>query len=391
MALEWRPLENKWLSSSENWHISKPEDPKASYLELKSRRLVDFRSPTAEGVYLWLKPLETAPNINIYYNIETKETEICLPRMNLDFILRRTGLESKQFRGMIIDEHQFLGCFFGLKNKLILKSLSGASKIVIVPHGNVSFSKVDHHVRVTINPGTSDKVPYHHFVIDKGLGRLVDNGNLKSRLFKLYLHAVTSHCLPDPLTSRSGTEEALHGLRLGSTRSFLALDEDNLEQLSLFTKLTPARYFYPKGSKFMQTVNWEPLSALSHHEDFLTEVRLLVSQAASLRVFQSTSDMKYKLDQRGSPELRERAAVRNAFYRVHPFGAERSTPTLDVMYAEARDAVATSSIELESCYISTMVEKWTCRLDPIKNLFQQLPVVGLCIQWTPTRLPIRIG
>ena len=238
MVIEWRPLESKWFPSSENWRISTPEDP-ASSLVLKSRRLVDPGSTTAEAIYRWLKPLESSPNINIYYNSETGETEVRLPRMNLDFILRKTGLESKQFRGMVVDTSQHLGTLYGLLHKLILKDTQGPSRVAIIPDGTVSYRRVDHHVQVSISTGLEDKVPYHQFVIDKDLGRLIDNGNLRSRLFKLYIHALTSYCLPDPLTSRTGTEEALHGLRLASTRSFVSLSLEHVEQLKLFAKLTP--------------------------------------------------------------------------------------------------------------------------------------------------------
>ncbi|KAF8859302.1 hypothetical protein BDZ45DRAFT_689400 [Acephala macrosclerotiorum] len=377
MVIEWRPLESKWLPSSENWRISVPEDPRASSLVLKSRRLVDPGSTTAEAIYRWLKPLESPPNINIYYNGETGDTEVRLPRMNLDFFLRKTGLESKQFRGMVVDTNQYIGTLHGLLHKLVLKDTQGPSRVAIIPHGTVSYHRVGHHVQVSISTGPGDKVPYHQFVIDKDLGLLIDNGNLRSRLFELYLHALTSHCLPDSLTSRTGTEEALHGLKLASTRSFLSLSLEHVEQLKLFAKLTPARDFYPKRSKFMQTVNWENLSPLSHHEGFVGEARLMLAQAESFRMFQPASDnIKYKIEQRGPTELRERAEIRNAFYRVHPFGAEKFTTSFDTMYDEARDFIPNSSREHEACYIATMVDKWSCRLDPYNNLFHQIKIWG---------------
>ncbi|KAE8440618.1 hypothetical protein EG329_007020 [Mollisiaceae sp. DMI_Dod_QoI] len=376
MVIELRPLESKWFPSSENWRISMPEDPRASSLVLRSRRLVDPGSTTAEAVYRWLKPLESPSNINIYHNDETGETEVRLPRMNLDFILRKTGLESKQFRGMIVDPNQYMGTLHGLLHKLVLKDTQRPSRIAIIPHGTVSFRRVDHHVKVSIATGLGDKIPYHQFVIDKDLGLLIDNGNLRSRLFKLYLHALTSHCLPDVLTSRTGSEEALHGLRLASTRSFLSLDLEHIEQLKLFAKLTPARDFYPKGSKFMQTVSWENLSPLSHHECFAREARSMLAQAESFQVFQTASAVKYKIEKRGPSELQQRAAIRNAFYRVHPFGAEKYTSNSDAIYDEARDSIPNSSREHEACYIATMVDKWSCRLDPYNNLFHQIQMWG---------------
>jgi hypothetical protein len=104
-----------------------------------------------------------------------------------------------------------MGTLHGLQHKLVLKDSQGPSRIAIIPHGTVSRRRVDHHVQVSISTGLGEQIPYHQFVIDKGLGLLDDNDNLRSRFFKLYLHALTPHCLPDSLTSRTGSEEALHG------------------------------------------------------------------------------------------------------------------------------------------------------------------------------------
>lgn len=166
---------------------------------LKNRNLIDPESTTAEVVHRWLKPLEHQSNINIYFDEETTETEVHLPRMNLDFILRKTGLESKHFREMVIDTNQYFGILHGLLHKLVLKSIGGPERSVIVPQGTVSFRRTVNHIQVSISTGSAERVPYHEFRIDKDLGRLNDNGSLRSRLFKLYLHALTSHCLPDTL------------------------------------------------------------------------------------------------------------------------------------------------------------------------------------------------
>ncbi|KAI9055047.1 hypothetical protein LZ554_000013 [Drepanopeziza brunnea f. sp. 'monogermtubi'] len=374
MEIEFRGLDSKWIPSSENWRISNPEDPNASTLTLGKRHLVEPQSPTARVVHSWLKPLESEENINIYYNGETEETEVSLPRMNLDFVLRHTGLESRQFRGHIVDNVQYVGTLHGLRTKLVLRDMEKHGRVVIVPHGSVTYHPHLDHVRVEIATGRGGKVSYHQFVIDKDLGMLTDNGNLRSRLFKLYLHALTSHCLPDSLTSRTGSEEALYGLRLASTRSFLDMDQDHIEQLKLFAKLTPSRVFCPKGSKFMQIVRWENLSPLSHHEEFVKEARLILLQADTYRMFQTASSgtlAKPKVENRGSDELQTRAAIRNASFRVCPFGAEQFTPTHDVVYDEARDSIPNSPRELGACHIATLVEKWSCRLTPYTNLFRQ--------------------
>jgi hypothetical protein len=64
---------------------------------------------------------------------------------------------------------------------------------------------------------------HNYFRINTALGRLVDNGSLQSKLFLCHLHAATSHCLPDPLTGRTGTEEALRILKSAAVASFIRL------------------------------------------------------------------------------------------------------------------------------------------------------------------------
>lgn len=82
------------------------------------------------------------------------------------------------------------------------------------------------------------------------------------------------------------------------------MDQEHVEQLKLFAKLTLARDFYPKGSKFMQKVNWEKLSPLSHHGCFVREARTFLAQAESFRVFQNVEGVKYSsVEQRGPREL----------------------------------------------------------------------------------------
>lgn len=143
-VIEWRPLESKWISSPENWHISTPEDEWGSLLTLNNRCLVDPQSETAKAVHAWLKPLETPLSINIFYNEDSGNTEVHLPRMNLDFVLQDSGLESKQFRGMVVDPNQNIGTLIGLQQKLVLKALEGTSRMVIVPHGSVTHRQIDY-------------------------------------------------------------------------------------------------------------------------------------------------------------------------------------------------------------------------------------------------------
>jgi hypothetical protein len=239
VAMQWRPFRSPWNPNSAVWRMLKDEQP-SPYLTDGKRNLIDIQSPIFTAVSIILSPIEHAANIEIIYNQDTSLTEVRLPRLNLDFKLQRDGsLKSKQFRGMVVDKNQSFGTMSGLTTKLVLQGLSGTARLVIIPDGRVNFIRDGNHSQVSINTGNATRLKYHHYHIDSQLGRLIDNGSLLSRIYKLYLHALTSHCLPDLLTGRTGTEEALHGLAMASTQSFLELGDKERDILELITELTP--------------------------------------------------------------------------------------------------------------------------------------------------------
>ncbi|TAQ90964.1 hypothetical protein B7494_g730 [Chlorociboria aeruginascens] len=370
--VEWRPLENPWMPSSQNWrtvsHLSH------QYLELDpSRRLIDIKSPTAILITNILSSLDEANRIHIVFNQKEAQLEIHLPRLKLDFVMRlkcslsERKLESKQFRGMAVGRNQSFGSMIGLVDKLVLCDATGA-RSVLIPHGNVVSKRSQDHMYVTVGLEWGPRHEYYQFLIDEQLGRLVDNGSLKSKLFKCYLHAVTSGCLPDPLTGRSGTEEALQGLRSASVRSLLKLDPEEITLLESIRELTPERRFYPKGSKVMQTTSWSSLPSLSQHESFQKEVDSILKQVMDLDMFQETPiKIPDRSKKEGSRELLTRAAIRNSAYRVDTFGAEDYTQQYDLEYS-ARDTIATSTREFQTCCASKMVESWSSNLQTHNNI-----------------------
>ena len=253
--IEWRPLLCAWTSTSQNWQ-RRFGGQRANWMLLRgSLRLVDLYAPTAKAVSTVLSPLEQAAYVHITFDCETEMLEVHLPCLKLDFFLRNgtTQLESKQFRGMTVDPNQSIFTLTGLVNKLVLRENTDASRCVIIPHGDVRFGPEGYHIRVHINT-SMQRLSYHVYDIEPQLGRLVDNGSLKSKLFKCYLHAVTAHCLTDELTGRTGTEEPLYTLASPSVQSFLRLDQTEIDLLVLLAQLTPRRQYYPRHLQAMQEV-----------------------------------------------------------------------------------------------------------------------------------------
>lgn len=368
-SLEFRPLISPWISSSRNWKTSSGGG--VVNLVKGPTQLVDIRSPLAQTISEILSPLESKGNIHIMFN--GMVVEIHLPRFNLDFVLQREGssLESKQFRGMVVDSCQSFGSLSGLSSKLVLREIKGSSRIVLVPDGRVSFESIGDHLGVFIETGDLKLVRYHQFQIDTQLGRLVDNGSLLSRLFKIYLHALTSYCLPDSLTGRTGTEEALHGLSAASTQSFLELRLREVDILELIAELTPLRVWYPKHLNVMQDVKWSTLSPLSQHEGFCRAVESIMSRARSLRLFHDSETDIPKHNTRGFPHLHDRASIRNSSFRVYDYGAEAFSTNYDTIY-QARDQIRNSARELQACTMSNMVDTWSPNIKVAGDLLNEM-------------------
>jgi len=58
-----------------------------------------------------------------------------------------------------------------------------------------------------------------------------------------------SIALPDPLTGRTGTEEALHCLKPGYYQPWTPVTTGPYRELQLIARLTPQREYYPKDMK----------------------------------------------------------------------------------------------------------------------------------------------
>ncbi len=377
--VEWRPLLNAWTPTSQNWQMR--SGSRGEHLLLcGSSRLIDLHTPTAKAVSTVLSPLENAIHMQVTLNCETEVLEVHLPRLKLDFFLRKgaTQLESKQFRGMSVDANQSFCTLTGLINKLVLRGINDSSRSVIIPHGDVLFTPDGPHVRVHINTSTQH-LSYHLYHIDSQIGRLVDNGSLKSKLFKCYLHAVTAHCLTDELTGRTGTEEALSTLGSPSVRSFLSLDQTEVDLLLLLARLTPRRQYYPRHLRVMQEVEWEPLPPLSQHVLFCTSVRSIFEQARTFSLFHDKPAELPNVDICGDLHLLERAAIRDSAYRVHEFGAENHMTAHDVVYI-ARDQVSDSIRESQVCQIAKLVDDWSANVRGCPQLLHEIESWGEPLQ-----------
>jgi hypothetical protein len=333
-TIEFRLKSVPWTSSPNNWTMDSIGS--SWILQKEGQSLVTLTSSTAKALSKLLEPLESDAYMHIALNAKSREVEIEMPRLQLGFLHRSdlSKLVSRQFRGMYVDSDQSIGTLCGLKSKLVLRDNQNRRK-VLLPEGCVSWLRSNDHVYVFIEHGTSKRV--HQYDIDTMLGRLVDNGSLQSKLSLCYLHALTSYCLPDTLTGKTGTEEALSLLDSAAVRSFDCLSQENLDMLCCITKLTPGREYYPAHERVMQSVVWDnSLSFLSQHDGLYTLVKSIFEQASSTKFFYSGPYIEPPILDHVNDQLQKRQVIRGSTFQVSGFGAETYHSGTDETY-ESRD------------------------------------------------------
>lgn len=356
--VEFRPLGQKWESTPKNWRLTREHDKHV--LRKGPLAVVDPLSPTAVLSHRILGHIETSGNINAIFDSDDNSLALELPCLCISFQVRQgeSAVRSLNYTGMEIDNRQGINTLVGLAHKLVLRPERGPGfRMLLVPRGQVSthLTKASGHVNVSIHRGNDTKRIHHDaFLVDDKLGCLADTGSLQSRLYLCLLHALTSHCLPDPLTSRTGTEEALRILQGAALKSHPTLNHDSRELLRQIARLSPPRAYYPSHLEEMEQTVWnDGIPPLSQHDDFWPLAKSIYDEyKKSGKLFQSgnreadtdtsAEDLFSASEEQRSSKLAERARIHNATFRVSEFGAEGHTTAEDKWY-RPRDRAATGS------------------------------------------------
>ncbi|EED21984.1 conserved hypothetical protein [Talaromyces stipitatus ATCC 10500] len=311
------PKDTPWASLANPWKMEKLRG--GWVLSNDSYSLLSFHSESNQAISNVLSPLEDARYINCTVSRDLTTLEIDLPSPNLQFYAKIGELEihARQYPGMVIDDNQLLGTLVGLHSKLILRPKEG-NRLVVTPSSK--FAK-----------RTMTRV--HSYTVDEQLSRLVDNGSLHSKLFLCYLHALTSFCLVDPLTMRTGTEQALSILQSAAVKSFDRLTKEDIDLLAHIAKLSPGREYYPRYLHVIQVVTWDSvLSYLSQHGHFLKHVQAMFEHYDKMKIFHEGQYVKPWGVDHAEEALLNRDLIRSSMLRISGFGAEDHTLSMDAKY-----------------------------------------------------------
>ena len=193
------------------------------------------------------------------------------------------------------------------------------------------------------------------FVLMSSWERLVDKGSMQSKLLLVYLHALTSACLPDRLTKNTGTEQSLDILHSAGLRSFETLTEEYVGTFLRIAALAPRRAFYPAQERVMQTVQWSTtLAPTSQHPRFHTRVETIVNQARAFNRLFHGSDRVIPSIPDVDGYLLERDQIRVSLVRVGEYGGEDHTSQHDTQYV-SRDRDTHSTRYLSAYRFSSQI------------------------------------
>ncbi|KAG8924460.1 hypothetical protein FRC02_010410 [Tulasnella sp. 418] len=393
--IEIRSIQLCWKSSPHNWRIQfsphgsssmSREDNNSDKLEL-----IDTRSRTMDMIATTLQPVENREYMVVTYSSSSDRLHVSLPRFRLEFFLNlkdgmEAQLESVNMPGMVIDSNQSSGTMLGLRSQLLLRlkdSPQPSLRQVIIPYvpdPRFLISPSRYHVIVTLDLGDQPTMRYFLYTVNSTLGRLDSDGTMLSKLYQIYLHAITSHCLPDPLTGCTGTEESLQGLRSAAMLSFQKLGEDECRMLKQISGLTPSRTYYPTHLKGMQTVTWSKhaICPLAQHSDFYVLTRSIWEYATTLSwLTEFRKDPQHVDSRETSDHLLQRAACRNALCYRHPVATSvLPSEQHDLLYQSRSRSTYTKEAE-EVFNTSAMIFNWEARLaSPCGDLFNALKHYG---------------
>ncbi|KAK4182710.1 hypothetical protein QBC35DRAFT_546309 [Podospora australis] len=396
-TIEFRPLSTPWDSSPQNWTMNLDGDHHV--LRRENQIVIEPRSQTGMQLARLLRPLELKGHINLILNQAEKTLSVDLPRFGLSFSLSQgeSCVRSKDYSGMIIDNNQGINTLVGLQDKLVLRQAgvtmsSIPSRLIVIPRGTPVAQRRHDHVSVRCSDFIGSVIKHDTYRVNSTLGYLEDNGPLSSKLYLCLLHAYTSHCLPDRLTGRTGTEEALRILRSAVVRSFQRLDSASALLLEQIQSLSPQRQFYPDHLQVMETSLWnESLPPLSQHDAFKPLVQDILQHAQDCELTSPPEDTNPKLQQivadiresYGNSLLTQRAIIRNSVFRVSEFGAEDHTTSHDLPYHGRHDCDLSSTKSLAVGGIASILLSSSNELfmPPTGTLSQQIEeITGEIIQ-----------
>jgi hypothetical protein len=312
-CLEIRRRPSLWKTRLNDWRIDLiKRQAHRSHRSL----LVDPNSSLFGQVASIFRHFEDSRKMTIFQPVHSKATlSVELRHLELSFFVNSKGLLQCRELNEEIDPDQDAGTLYGFESKIVLRDVANnKSRSVITPCGTISSIRHGMHMAVRA-AGSTD---YAKFGIDNVLGRLSCPPEPRLLYAKAQLHAYTSFIIPDPLTGRTGTEEALHMLQSGYCQPWEPLGIAAIKILETIADLSPKRKYYPEDKQALQSVSWNPsLTTTVQHDSYEGLAKTILDKSNCLRVFAQNSMEGVEINEYIPSHLRKRGlAQRRVYERV---------------------------------------------------------------------------
>ncbi|CAG9940265.1 unnamed protein product [Clonostachys rosea f. rosea IK726] len=287
--VEIRRKVQPWRQKQSNWVLNiKAREARRNTKKFGGSRLIDPRSDIGGKIAGILRGFEDQDKLTIYapangvVNVELKRLELAF------FVNKHKLLQSGQLQ-CEIDPNQDIGTFHGLESGIVLRNVHNFDqRSVILPMGATQWQRRGMHMAVTVlNCGE-----YCRYTVNSLLGRLECPPEPALLFLKAHLHALTSFVLPDQLTGRTGTEEALFSLGSASCQPWTELPTVPQNRLmNLKQSLVPRRVYYPPDKAVCQKIFWDQnLTSTIQHDALKCVVEKILLQSRILSRFNHNID-----------------------------------------------------------------------------------------------------
>ncbi|KAK3984329.1 hypothetical protein QBC44DRAFT_388524 [Cladorrhinum sp. PSN332] len=282
-------VKSPWAISWRNWTVNiHRQFCKRKRSVTVSESIVDPTSPLFRRA---ARTLDGLTNMRCLYVTQPSDPyrrmtlEVQIPIMQLMFFVNYNQYLFSPQLGLEVDPDQDPGTWYGFRHKLVCRRVNNPfRRTILVPLGDeIAVERLGCHVSVTVPANVNGK--YGKFDINDTLGRIDCAAEPRLVYTKALLHAFTSFGIPDPLTGRTGLEEALQWLRSGVCHPWTVLGRET-SILSQIATLTPPREYYPADQKKMKTDHWNgQLTAHIQHPLFRPLVDTILSVSQELQNF----------------------------------------------------------------------------------------------------------
>jgi hypothetical protein len=357
--------QDPWKSKKGNWRLNLNT---SQATRNNGSTLVDPNSELARKVVHNFHYFEFPHNITVYQPPKSK-LRVELKRLELDFVVTQGGLLHCPQLGAVIAEsrYQDVGTWYGLKSKLVVRSIKDdTQRSILLPLGEHSCQPEGDHVSITIK----NKGSYLKFGVNSVLGRVECPAEPVMLYHRALWHAATAHFLPDPLTKRTGVEEALQYLRSGAYHPWTPLKSDACELLLAIAELSPARVYYPTTLRVMESVQWNRELSITIQDDrYRREVEAIFKRNKELTDFAPiTRTDELTLTVPGNTHLENRALSRQHANASGPGKVykPRDRPRGGVEYGNVVS-------------IANLFSQWPLEVDntpQLASLLESMPVIG---------------